>query len=166
MQGTICIGRHDQYFQKHLHQVSTSVAFLAELFEYGLDLVLLLFALLKQIDGNFFLLLIQIHLTHDMLGYIDFILGDTTIYLGDMSHHEKRGGKKSRLDGLQSFTVTRPLNARIGKPLVKVMSERGSEYGTQRTAQHHAEGAADNFTPPAQKNSLMNQLRPSSRSQL
>ena len=164
MQAAIGVSRHDEDFQKHLNQVTAPLTFAPELAENIRNRNLLLFALFKQPDGHFFLLRIQPHLPHDLLGSLDFITGHTPVSLGDMAHHVKSGSKKGRLDFLDIRALhTIQVNS-LHAP-VKIMPQGRTQCRAQRTTQHKAEGAADDFTPPAQKKILINQGRLNSRSQ-
>ena len=102
--------------------------FTAKLFNHCVQIKIGLFALIKQINRNPGLRLIQRHLLHDTAGHGDFIFTYPAIRLGHIAHDRKQGSKKRSLD---AFLVTRltkhPVDSAPFQAFIKVVTNGRAE---------------------------------------
>ena len=150
MQAAVRVGRIELDLDKHPDQVGLVTDLDARLPEHLLQGKIVLFASTEEFDRGLLLRLTQIHLHHNLSGHGDFVLGDAAIRLAEPSHDGKGRGEKG---GLDLLLPAAPAGPRGGPGIVlqtpvEIMADRSPQQGPQGPAQHEAERAAEDLSPP------------------
>src|SRR5690606_4163199 len=135
-------------FQRHLDEITPTLAFAAELFQRFSVGEAVLLALLEQVDGELALGGVEPHLVHDLLGEGDLVPADAAVGLGNVAHEGEYGGKEGGLNPFGTLVAEQVIGGDALHAFVKIVAECGAEHCAKWPTHGEAEGATNDFSPP------------------
>ena len=159
VQRAVGVSGKTEDLDEHALQGGTAADFAAELGEYGVDIELVLLALIEQSFGGLALLRGQFHILHDAGSHADLVPGNPAVSLAEMAHGREYRSKKGGLDAKLVAAWQAALRPGPGAPAcglfkfptqaaVEIAAHHRPQRGADGPAQHETEGAAGKRSPP------------------